>query len=784
MRRFSLNTRRTLLALGATLVASLGVAASGAQAVVVTDTNTGTVAGVDLIPSLRVLGDSVATDLSTAGVTVDAPGGSCSDPAASTEPDILTTGLWPTPSQTAGLAEPICWQGGPVMHANETFAVEWEGQSPNDFQNTTKQYVQNFLQDVGSASNQRVNPYSDTTQYWDNHPVTPGVPSSARAAYDSFFGGACDDNGTAPCGSGSGHALPTSSHCDVGNVPGDNIDGGSFGGGPVSIPNNLCITDSDIKAEVTNLVHNDGLIAHTKTGRTPLVTVLTPPGVVVCLDSLGKLCSSNSVLAPPPPVPSTAATGGTVTAGAYQVVVSYVTTSPGGVESAPSAPASVTTTGSTSTITIDSPPAHSGEAYWYAYVTGPDGSVYSRQHTTDYPTGLIPIGQPLTLTAPPTGGAAPQSPASFCSYHSRDTDVTDANGQPVSYVVQPWSAFTMCDEPDVPTVPAYAAPDVVEKSAGQRLVSPVSQSSMAAIVNPQLNGWFGVDGLEIDDQNGCQPLGHGLDTFSFGSTGQAPYYLQREANNTTDVDNDPWTYAGCLPSDVLDPTFVAPAQIEQGDSVELDGSATASSLGIPNANYSWSFGDGASGTGPSVTHTYNKAGTWNVTLKVTDRGGNVNTLTQTIQVLGSDGQPATPSSPAPTSPGSGSGPGSGPGSGSAGGDLLSARLQLLPQSFKSVIRNGIGVRVSSNKAANGIATVWITRASAKKAHINVGRAAAVRIGIGTVSSITHGTVTLRLHLSPATAKKLAHLAHVKLTVRLALVAAGNQQVAVDVAGSY
>ncbi len=42
-----------------------------------------------------------------------------------------------------------------------------------------------------AASNQLVNPYSDTTQYWDG----PNVQD--RAAYSSVFGGGCDDNGTA-----------------------------------------------------------------------------------------------------------------------------------------------------------------------------------------------------------------------------------------------------------------------------------------------------------------------------------------------------------------------------------------------------------------------------------------------------------------------------------------------------------------------------------------------------------------------------------------------------------
>ncbi|HKO26041.1 MAG TPA: PKD domain-containing protein [Solirubrobacteraceae bacterium] len=233
---------------------------------------------------------------------------------------------------------------------------------------------------------------------------------------------------------------------------------------------------------------------------------------------------------------------------------------------------------------------------------------------------------------------------------------------------------------------------------------------------------------------------------------------------------------------MLDPTFAVPGLINQGDTVDLDGSATASSLGIPNANYSWAFGDGAHGTGPSVTHTYNKAGTFNVTLTVTDRGGNVNTLTQTIEVLGPDGSvgpaPTTPTTPGPTAPNTGGG------SGGSTGPALNVHLQMLPQSLKSVLSKGIAVRVNSNRAANGIATVWITRAAAKKAHIKTGKARAVRIGIGTVSSVKNGTVTLRLHLSRSVIKKLHHLRHVTMTVRLALVSSGNHRISVVAAGRY
>jgi hypothetical protein len=45
-------------------------------------------------------------------------------------------------------------------------------------------------------------------------------------------------------------------------------------------------------------------------------------------------------------------------------------------------------------------------------------------------------------------------------------------------------------------------------------------------------------------------------------------------------------------------------------------------------------------------------------------------------------------------------------------------------------------------------------------------------------------VLLHLHLSAATVAKLRHLGHIDMTIRLALVASGNQRIAVDAAASY
>ena len=63
---------------------------------------------------------------------------------------------------------------------------------------------------------------------------------------------------------------------------------------------------------------------------------------------------------------------------------------------------------------------------WYAYVTQPNGSVFTRQG------GLNQIGSDLTLNAPMTGSGShlPQI-TGFCSYHSQ----VNVGGTEVAYVV-------------------------------------------------------------------------------------------------------------------------------------------------------------------------------------------------------------------------------------------------------------------------------------------------------------------------------------------------------------
>jgi PKD domain len=363
----------------------------------------------------------------------------------------------------------------------------------------------------------------------------------------------------------------------------------------------------------------------------------------------------------------------------------------------------------------------------------------------------------------------PVKPVQFCSYHSQIA----VGGRVWPYIVQPFTAEIAtppagCDEPDVPAIPNPIPIPEVRTDAGARLVGPLARAEWGAITNPFFNGWFGFDGSEIGD-NTCRPLGQHVDSATVGTSGQNPYELQHAFNNAGAIVNDPFA-ADCVGSVTLSPVFVVPSAANQGDVIQFDGAKTQTTLLVPAANFSWDFGDGTTATGPSQYHSYAKGGTYAVKLTVTDRGGNVATLSQTIQVLDPNGKPVT-------TPGGGGG---------AGGvkTPLNVQLQLMPQSLKTMLKKGLSLVVSSNVAANGIVTLSIPRSTALRAHIKAGHGPAVVIGRGTVSRIKAGTVSLQLKLSKSTVTKLKRLRHLTVTVRLALVASTGDRKAYVAAARY
>ena len=353
------------------------------------------------------------------------------------------------------------------------------------------------------------------------------------------------------------------------------------------------------------------------------------------------------------------------------------------------------------------------------------------------------------------------SPVPFCSYHAQ----VSVGSTIVDYVVQPWSAsgfsyHTGCDDPGPPDWPNPVPVDLLASGAGARMASPLSQAMLDAITDPALNGWYALDGSEMSD-NGCLPLARPLDQATVGGSS---YFLQREFNNGGAIVSDP-NVLRCEGIVNLAPKFVVPSPLDAGDIVAFDGSVTDSTLLISQNDYKWSFGDGTTRTGASVVHQYAKGGNYTVTLSVTDRGGYKATISQAVTVLGSGGTPPPDTGPTQKS-------------------KLNARLALIPQGFRAILRSGIAMRVTSNEPAAGLTKIWISKRDAKRAHIRTGRAANVVIGQGTISGIKNGTVTLHLRLSRDMTKKLGRLRHLKLTVRLALRGPSGDRATVAAAGSY
>jgi PKD repeat protein len=116
-------------------------------------------------------------------------------------------------------------------------------------------------------------------------------------------------------------------------------------------------------------------------------------------------------------------------------------------------------------------------------------------------------------------------------------------------------------------------------------------------------------------------------TTASGASAQHAYAAAGKYNITLTVtDNDGATGTSVVP--VVAVANVAPVasfvSTANGLSVAVDASGSSDSDGSV-VGYSWNFGDGSTATGKTAQHTYASAGTYKVTLSVTDNDGAVST---------------------------------------------------------------------------------------------------------------------------------------------------------------
>ena len=82
-------------------------------------------------------------------------------------------------------------------------------------------------------------------------------------------------------------------------------------------------------------------------------------------------------------------------------------------------------------------------------------------------------------------------------------------------------------------------------------------------------------------------------------------------------------------------TFPSPATGPPPLTISFDASGSTDNRGI--SDYSWNYGDGSSGTGPIVSHTYSAIGNYAVQLTVTDYFGNEAYASTTVEVTSGEG---------------------------------------------------------------------------------------------------------------------------------------------------
>ena len=88
----------------------------------------------------------------------------------------------------------------------------------------------------------------------------------------------------------------------------------------------------------------------------------------------------------------------------------------------------------------------------------------------------------------------------------------------------------------------------------------------------------------------------------------------------------------CNPIAVME---YSPSEPRANQELEFDGSGTLISnmpTGAAAVSYEWKFGDGKTARGETVTHTDPRAGTYQVTLTVTDSAGRSGSTTENITV--------------------------------------------------------------------------------------------------------------------------------------------------------
>jgi hypothetical protein len=529
-------------------------------------------------------------------------------------------------------------EGSLVLHKNETYAVYWD---PTDHYHGDWQHlIDTFFHGLGADSGSTGTVFAVDSQYTDK--------SDLPASYLSTFRGAYTDTDPYPAGvSNCKDPHPLEAPDLIGPVV-------------AKKHTEVCLTDAQIRTELKAFIAAHGL----QKGVGSIFYLLTPPGVTACLDAGGPTghCSDHH----------TASYGFGETKAEKEAKeneekeeASYKNSFCSYHSDFSNVTLENTTTPDANTILYGVIPWSAGGLGDY-HLTGADRtSAYDCQDGGWYFNSQTSIEEKEHAKK---HNAEEEKKITEMSSEEKlkqkELEVREGPHQ---------------QEPNQSGVGPDGSPDT---GLADLIVSQIGVQQQNIVTDPLLNAWKDEVGNEVTDEcrNAFQPyLGGGLEAnvATFAST----LYNQSFAGANAYINDAfnlaagrlPYPGAPCLTGISLVPQFTSPNTVNTGELVGFDGmesnitlnddigySKTTGAEEAKYATYKWNFGDktpevtGFAPGAPSLNspetfpceapwkapcaastfHSYQYGGTYNVTLTVTDTGGNTAKVTNSITVNG------------------------------------------------------------------------------------------------------------------------------------------------------
>jgi hypothetical protein len=638
-------------------------------------------------------------------------------------------------------------KGAPVLASSRIYAIYWD---PTDhYHGDWQGLIDRFFQNMGDESGS-LKLFAVDSQYTDK--------TNQHANFRTTFMGALTDT----------EKYPTAGNCTDPNALKEEL------GTKYAIS---CLTDQQVRSQLETFIARHSL----SKGMGTIFYVLTPPGVTVCLDGGGPTghCSD------------------------------YEATEESYANSFCSYHSDISPTNPTE-----------GDANTILYAVVP----WTAGLLADYHDGVN--NEPTPAYDCQDGGYDPASePIEEIEKAKKKTAKEKEELEKKSLQEQQEAKNAEALEgphQEEPNQPSTVGPDgYYDTGLADLIINQIAEEQQNTVTDPLLNAWQDKAGNEATDE--CRdffaPVLGGSVTANkitdagtlFNQTLNSGNYYLNTAFSLAGL-KLPYPAVSCIPGVSLVPQFTAPDPVNVNEIVGFDGMESDISLDAGTAynakgeatptyaTYSWNFGDGsptvtgyAPGQAPgnppsqlceepwlppcagSTFHSYKYGGTYEVTLTVTDVGGNTASTSQRIEVVG-------PPPPGSSGPGAGVGVGAGATSGGQAGSGGSSSVLPRPiataaaisSSLKQVARDGLVVRYTVNEQVAGRFEVLLEAAAAH--HLGIAGPVASDLPAGTPKSLVIGHALLvttkggrssvRIKFSKSIAKHLRRAHSVKLTLRL------------------